>query len=220
MDDGWGLRVPLGLHLGDLSAESAGLYFGPGRGPQGLARTTLPTPRRTQATPTLAGCLDGRFRRVRRGHSGIADSVAPSRRGTENWLAVRQAASAVLREHRALVALAVTVVTLLVLAVVILPPLFAGGEDTKNDVRSTLLQGLAGLFLAGGLYFTAQTLRLNRESAERTYRLQSKGRSPSGSRVRLSNSATRRWTSGWVASTPSRGSQGTLRNTTGRSWRC
>jgi uncharacterized protein YjbI with pentapeptide repeats len=73
-----------------------------------------------------------------------------------------------LREHRAVVALAVTVATLLVLAVVILPPLLAGGDDTENDVRSTLLQGLAGLFLAAGLYFTAQTLRLNRDSAERT----------------------------------------------------
>jgi hypothetical protein len=30
-------------------------------------------------------------------------------------------------------------------------------------VRSTLLQAPAGLALAGGLYFTAQTLRLNRE---------------------------------------------------------
>jgi uncharacterized protein YjbI with pentapeptide repeats len=59
--------------------------------------------------------------------------------------------------------LVVTVATLLVLAVVILPPLLAAGDDTENDVRSTLLQALAGLFLAAGLYFTAQTLRLNRE---------------------------------------------------------
>jgi Pentapeptide repeats (8 copies) len=88
----------------------------------------------------------------------------------------------VLREHRALFVLVVTVATLLVLAIVILPPLLAGGDDTENDVRSTLLQGLAGLFLAGGLYFTAQTLRLNRESAERTsksaertYRLEREG---------------------------------------------
>jgi hypothetical protein len=87
-----------------------------------------------------------------------------------------------LREHRALVGFAVAVATLLVLAIVILPPLLAGGDDSENDVRSTLLQGLAGLFLAGGLYFTAQTLRLNRESAERTsksaertYRLEREG---------------------------------------------
>jgi hypothetical protein len=83
--------------------------------------------------------------------------------------------NAALREHRALVVLAVTVATLLVLAIVILPQLLAGGEDTENDVRSTLLQGLAGLFLAAGLYFTAQTLRLNRQSAERTYRLERQG---------------------------------------------
>jgi uncharacterized protein YjbI with pentapeptide repeats len=87
-----------------------------------------------------------------------------------------------LREHRAVVVLAVSVATLLVFAIVILPLLLAGGDDTENDVRSTLLQGLAGLFLAAGLYFTAQTLRLNRESAERTsesaertYRLEREG---------------------------------------------
>jgi Pentapeptide repeats (8 copies) len=95
---------------------------------------------------------------------------------------VRQAASAALegtrtwiREHRALFALAVTVATLLLLAVVILPPLLASGDDTENDVRSTLLQGLAGLFLAAGLYFTAQTLRHNRESAARTFELEREG---------------------------------------------
>jgi Pentapeptide repeats (8 copies) len=95
---------------------------------------------------------------------------------------VRQAARAALREHRAVVVLAVSVATLLVFAIVILPPLLAGGDDSENDVRSTLLQGLAGLFLAAGLYFTAQTLRLNRESAERTsesaertYRLEREG---------------------------------------------
>ena len=95
---------------------------------------------------------------------------------------MRKAAGAALREHRDVVVLVVTVATLLVLAIVILPPIFAGGEDTENDVRGTLLQGLAGLFLAGGLYFTAQTLRLNRksaertsESAERTYRLEREG---------------------------------------------
>ncbi len=42
-------------------------------------------------------------------------------------------------------------------------------------MRSTLLQALAGLVLAAGLYFTAQTLRLNRESAARTYELQREG---------------------------------------------
>jgi hypothetical protein len=88
---------------------------------------------------------------------------------------VRKAASAALREHRVLVVLVVTVATLLVLAIVILPPLLAGGDDTENDVRSTLLQGLAGLFLAAGLYFTAQTLRHNRESAARTYELERQG---------------------------------------------
>jgi uncharacterized protein YjbI with pentapeptide repeats len=95
---------------------------------------------------------------------------------------VRQAASSALlgiririREHRVLVALAATVATLVVLAVVILPLLLAGGDDTENDVRSTLLQGLAGLFLGAGLYFTAQTLRHNRESAARTFELEREG---------------------------------------------
>ena len=78
-------------------------------------------------------------------------------------------------KHAGLVAVALSVATLLVLAVVIIPPLLAGGEDTENDVRSTLLQGLAGLFLGAGLYFTAQTLRHNRESAARTFELEREG---------------------------------------------
>ena len=72
--------------------------------------------------------------------------------------------------------------TLLVLAVWVLPPLLTGEGEAENDVRSTLLQGLAGLVLAAGLYFTAQTLRLNRQSAERasesaarTYELEREG---------------------------------------------
>ena len=80
------------------------------------------------------------------------------------------------------VALAVGMATLLVLAVWVLPPLLAGEGEAENDVRSTLLQGLAGLVLAAGLYFTAQTLRLNRQSAERasesaarTYELEREG---------------------------------------------
>jgi uncharacterized protein YjbI with pentapeptide repeats len=81
-----------------------------------------------------------------------------------------------------LVAVALSVAILLVLAVGILPPVLAGEGEAENNVRSTLLQGLAGLVLAGGLYFTAQTLRLNRESAERasesaarTYELEREG---------------------------------------------
>jgi uncharacterized protein YjbI with pentapeptide repeats len=104
----------------------------------------------------------------------VAD-VAPPPCTTDNGRAVRQAANDAqrglgnrVRKHPGLVAVAVSIAVLLVLVVVVLPPLLASEGDSENDVRSTLLQALAGLFLAMGLYFTAQTLRLNRESAERT----------------------------------------------------
>lgn len=79
------------------------------------------------------------------------------------------------RKYPAAVALGVGIVTLLILAVWILPPLLAGEGEAENDVRSTLLQGLAGLVLAGGLYFTARTYQHNRESAARTYELDREG---------------------------------------------
>ena len=58
-----------------------------------------------------------------------------------------------------------------VLFVFVLPGLLANGTFTddaerlkaENDVRATLLQGLAGAFLLLGLYFTASTLQLNRQ---------------------------------------------------------
>jgi hypothetical protein len=95
--------------------------------------------------------------------------VAARPNATENEPDVRQAAIDALHRVEARAhnhpgwTLIVGVAIALALAVVILPPLLASGNSEENDVRSTLLQGLAGLFLAGGLYFTAQTLRLNRE---------------------------------------------------------
>ena len=119
----------------------------------------------------------------------MAPDVAPPPATTDNGQAVRHAAIDALRSVRTRVgkhpwgvALAVGLGTLLVLAVWVLPPLLAGEGEAENDVRSTLLQGLAGLVLAAGLYFTAQTLRLNRQSAERasesaarTYELEREG---------------------------------------------
>lgn len=58
-----------------------------------------------------------------------------------------------------------------VLFIFVLPGVLANGTfetdaerlKAENDVRATLLQGLAGAFLLVGLYFTARTLQLNRE---------------------------------------------------------
>jgi uncharacterized protein YjbI with pentapeptide repeats len=94
--------------------------------------------------------------------------------GGPNWRKVRGIRTRV-RESAGLVAVAVVLATLLVLAVWVLPSVLTGKGEAENDVRATLLQGLAGLVLATGLYFTAQTLRLNRESAARTYRLEREG---------------------------------------------
>jgi uncharacterized protein YjbI with pentapeptide repeats len=79
------------------------------------------------------------------------------------------------RKSAGLIALGVAFATLLVLAVWVLPPVLADKGEAENDVRSTLLQSLAGLVLAGGLYFTAQTLKHNRESAARTHQLEREG---------------------------------------------
>jgi hypothetical protein len=75
------------------------------------------------------------------------------------------------------------VLTLVVLAVFVLPPLPIGAQGltaserlkAENDVRSTLLQALAGTVLLAGLYFTARTYQLNRESSARTYELDREG---------------------------------------------
>jgi uncharacterized protein YjbI with pentapeptide repeats len=136
-----------------------------------LPRTTLPALRRESSTACRRARLDGSF-----GPEGpTAPDVAPPPCTTDNGRAVRQPANDALRglgnrvrKHPGLVALAVGIATLLVLVVVVLPPVLADEGEAENDVRSTLLQALAGLVLAAGLYFTAQTLRLNRESAERT----------------------------------------------------
>jgi uncharacterized protein YjbI with pentapeptide repeats len=60
-----------------------------------------------------------------------------------------------------LAALGVTGILFLVVAV--FPPLLAGGEDSENEVRGTLLQALAGLVLLVGLYLTYRTFDLNRQ---------------------------------------------------------
>jgi hypothetical protein len=58
------------------------------------------------------------------------------------------------------------VTAVLFLVVVVLPPLLADGEDSNNEVRTTLLQALAGLVLLGGLYLTYRTFDLNRQGHE------------------------------------------------------
>jgi hypothetical protein len=62
---------------------------------------------------------------------------------------------------RPLVAIGVNVTLFLVVAV--LPPLLAGGEDSENEVRGTLLQVVGGLVLLIGLYLTYRTFDLNRQ---------------------------------------------------------
>jgi hypothetical protein len=124
------------------------------------------------------------------------------------------------------VALAVGMATLLVLAVWVLPPLLAGEGEAENDVRSTLLQGLVGLVLAAGLYFTAQTLRLNRQSAERasesaarTYELEREGQITERFTRAIDQLGNEKLDVRLVASMPSSGSPKGLPTTTGRSWR-
>jgi uncharacterized protein YjbI with pentapeptide repeats len=83
----------------------------------------------------------------------------------------------------ALVGVGVLVLTLVVLCVFVLPPLLVDAQGltaserlkAENDVRSTLLQALAGVVLLGGLYFTARTYQLNRQSSARTYELDREG---------------------------------------------
>jgi uncharacterized membrane protein len=51
----------------------------------------------------------------------------------------------------------------LYLVVVVLPSYLAGGEDSENEVRGTLLQALVGVVLLGGLYFTYRIFDLSRQ---------------------------------------------------------
>jgi uncharacterized protein YjbI with pentapeptide repeats len=69
------------------------------------------------------------------------------------------------------IALAAIAAGVFVIFIYVLPGVLANGTfetdaarlKAENDVRATLLQGLAGAFLLLGLYFTGRTLQLNRE---------------------------------------------------------
>ena len=69
------------------------------------------------------------------------------------------------------IGLAAVAAGVFVLFIFVLPGVLANGTfetdaerlKAENDVRATLLQGLAGAFLLLGLYFTGRTLQLNRE---------------------------------------------------------
>jgi uncharacterized protein YjbI with pentapeptide repeats len=67
------------------------------------------------------------------------------------------------------------VVGLLLLVIWVLPPALVRPDGSltaaerlraENDVRTTLLQAIAGAILLGGLYFTARTLQINRRTLE------------------------------------------------------
>jgi uncharacterized protein YjbI with pentapeptide repeats len=83
----------------------------------------------------------------------------------------------------ALFGVGLLVLGLVVLSVFVLPPLLVDAQGltaserlkAENDVRSTLLQALAGVALLGGLYFTARTYQLNRQSSALTYELDREG---------------------------------------------
>jgi len=71
-------------------------------------------------------------------------------------------------------ALGVVVMGALVLAIYVLPPLLSSSRSAgdltrseqlkaQNDVRTALLQGIAGIALLAGLFFTARTLHVTRE---------------------------------------------------------
>jgi Pentapeptide repeats (8 copies) len=57
-------------------------------------------------------------------------------------------------------------IAVLFLVAVVFPSLLAGGEDSENEVRGTLLQALGGIVLLGGLYLTYRTFDLNRRGHE------------------------------------------------------
>ena len=77
------------------------------------------------------------------------------------------AQSALGRSYRRYLVLGAGVLVVVVLVIVVLPELLANGDPQRlkaeNDIRSTLLQGLAGAFLLVGLVFTARTVQLNRQ---------------------------------------------------------
>lgn len=122
--------------------------------------------RREQRRAALAGC-DGRD------NVGVAEKA--------RQLVARLAAP--VQRSPALFGAGVLVVTLVVLTVFVVPPLLVDPQgltaserlEAENDVRSTLLQALAGAVLLAGLYFTARTYQLNRQSSARTYELDREG---------------------------------------------
>src|SRR4051794_3357725 len=87
--------------------------------------------------------------------------------------AVRNAAAELSQRaaRQKLLVVVAVLIGLISLIVFILPGHLANGTfatdaerlKAENDVRTTLLQALAGAILLSGLYFTARTLQLNRE---------------------------------------------------------
>lgn len=68
-------------------------------------------------------------------------------------------------------AVALGMVVVLWLCLAFLPPRFVPGDDlderkVQNDVRTTLVQGLGGIVLGVGAYFTARQLRTSRQAQE------------------------------------------------------
>jgi uncharacterized protein YjbI with pentapeptide repeats len=77
-----------------------------------------------------------------------------------------------MRRRPVVVALVVAALVLMLLVLYVLPAVLVGPDDkltvaerlkSENDVRTTLLQALAGATLLVGLYFTGRTFHLNRE---------------------------------------------------------
>ena len=71
---------------------------------------------------------------------------------------------------KVLAAVGLLLVGVVVLAIYVVPPALVSGQlsdaqrlKAENDIRSTLVQLLAGALLLAGLFFTARTLHLNRE---------------------------------------------------------
>lgn len=75
------------------------------------------------------------------------------------------------------VALAIGLPLVLWLCLAYLPPRFVPGDDlearkVQNDVRTTLVQGLGGIVLGVGAYFTARELRTAQKAQETAQRAQ------------------------------------------------
>ena len=99
--------------------------------------------------------------------------LVTSRRGREIASRGRLWVRSMVRRRRVLVGLAsASVLVLLFVVVVVMPPLFADQHAfreasdavrAQNEVRATLLQGLGGAVLLLGLYFTWNQLKIGRE---------------------------------------------------------